>query len=134
MITEAALLASAPDDYMNAAQLAFFEQRLHDLRRETIEHIDHARAALASPPEVNDDGDRAQYEEDARIALRIVDRERQLLPKIEQALKRIKRGEYGYCLESGEPIGIRRLLIRPTAELCADIKAINEEHEKRYAG
>lgn len=133
MMTEQQLLASAEDDYMNAQQLAFFNARLIELRQETLAHIEQARQALASPPELNDDADRAQYEEDALIALRIVDRERKLLPKIDEALKRIARGEYGYCEESGEPIGLARLLIRPTAELCADIKAINEEKERRYA-
>lgn len=130
---ERTLKNSSPADYMNTEQLAFFAARLRKLKADTLAHIELARKTLASPPELNDDGDRAQYEEDARIALRIVERERKLLPKIDQALKRIARREYGYCEESGEPIGIARLLIRPTADLCADIKAINEEREKRYA-
>lgn len=79
MISEEALLADSLNEYMNAAQLAFFEQRLHELKRQTGEHIEEARSLLASPPELNDDGDR----------------ERKLLPKIDQALRRIKRGEYG---------------------------------------
>lgn len=133
MISEHALLMSPGADYMNPEQLAFFSAKLLRLKADTQAHIEAARKVLASPPELNDDADRAQYEEDARIALRIVERERQLLAKIDAALKRIAYGEYGYCAESGEPIGIKRLLIRPTAELCADIKAIKEEQEKRYA-
>lgn len=132
MLTQSQLLAAKSADYMNAQHLAFFEEKLRSLHTETLEHIETARQQLANRPELRDDADRAQYEEDARIALRIVDRERKLLPKIEKALKRIRRGEYGYCLETGEAIGIARLLIRPTAEYCADVKAISEERERHH--
>ena len=120
-------------DYMNAEQLAFFRDKLLALREDTMAHIEDAKVQLSSPPEMNDDLDHAQYEEDARIALRIMDRERLLLRKIEKSLQRISTGEYGYCLESGEPIGVERLMIRPTAEYCADIKALHEEKEKFFA-
>ena len=63
----------------------------------------------------------------------IVDRKSKLVKKIDFALRRIKTGEYGYCMETGEPIGIERLLIRPTAEFCADIKYINDDKEKHFA-
>lgn len=76
----------------------------------------------------------AQITEQSDIALRIVEREQRLLPKIQQALKRIRLGTYGYCLESGEPIGIPRLLARPTAEYCADVKALKEIKEHQYRG
>lgn len=133
MIDKQQLLAASETDYMNAEQLAFFENLLQELKCETQGHIEEARQSLAHPPELNDEGDRAQYEETARIALRIVDRERKLLPKIDEALRRIRLGEYGYCLESGEPIGIQRLILRPTAEYCADIKALKERKEQGYA-
>ncbi|WP_223427965.1 TraR/DksA family transcriptional regulator [Alcanivorax limicola] len=120
-------------DYMNAEQLAFFRDKLLALREDTVAHIEDAKAQLSSPPEMNDELDHAQYEEDARIALRIMDRERLLLRKIEKSLQRISTGEYGYCLESGEPIGVERLMIRPTAEYCADIKALHEEKERFFA-
>ena len=81
---------------------------------------------------MNDEADRASYEEESRLALRIVDRERRLLPKIEAAMKRIANSDYGYCLESGEPIGIPRLLARPTAELCAEVKTLNEQKELNF--
>lgn len=133
MLSEQQLLAEGEHAYMGSEQLAFFAARLGQLKQQTHAHIDQVRRELAVPPELNDDADRARYEEEAAIALRMLDRERQLLPKIDAALKRIARGEYGYCLDTGEPIGIARLLIRPTAELCAEAKAFNEEKEKRYA-
>lgn len=118
--------------YMNAQQLAFFSDRLLTLKRETLGHIHAAQKRLGERLELNDDADLAQYEEQSRMALRIVDRETKLLHKIDAALARIRAGEYGYCLESGEPIGIDRLLIRPTAEYCAEVKTQMEEKEKHY--
>lgn len=67
------------------------------------------------------------------IKLRLADREYKLLRKIDAALRRLHTGDYGYCLETGEPIGIERLLIRPTAEFGTDVKLISEEKEKFYA-
>jgi len=118
--------------YMNAQQLAFFSDRLITLKRETLGRIYAAQKRLGERLELNDDADLAQYEEQSRMALRIVDRETKLLHKIDAALARIRSGEYGYCLESGEPIGIDRLLIRPTAEYCAEVKTQMEEKEKHY--
>ena len=132
MLTKEALLAAPPEDYMNPDQLAYFRELLLALREETMDNIEGAKQQLANPPESNDDVDRAQYEEESRLALRIVDRERKLLPKIDAALRRIDLGEYGYCQESGEPIGIARLLVRPTAELSAEVKALSERRETIY--
>ena len=131
-MTRNEILKAPDDDYMNEAQLAFFRKLLEDLRTETMENIEAAKQQLASPPEMNDEVDRAAYEEESRLALRIVDRERRLIPKIEAALKRISSGDYGFCQESGEPIGIPRLLARPTAELCAEVKTLNERKELNY--
>lgn len=132
-MTEAELLAMSNDYYMNHEQLTFFENLLVELRSSTQKHIDEARQRIANPPEFNDEADRAQYEEDAAIALRIVDRESKLLPKINQALRRIHGKDYGYCEESGEPIGLKRLLLRPTAEYCAEVKTLKEQKERFYA-
>ena len=131
-MTKEALLAAHEDDYMNDAQLDFFQAMLISLKQKTMTHIEDMKAALSQPPEVNDEVDRAQYEEESRLSLRILDRERKLLPKIDKSLRRIKDKSYGYCLESGEPIGIPRLLIRPVSEYCADIKSINEDKEQHY--
>ncbi|MFT6550444.1 MAG: DnaK suppressor protein [Zhongshania marina] len=118
--------------YMNVQQLAHFSDRLLTLKRETLGHVYAAQKRLGERLELNDDADLAQYEEQSRMALRIVDRETRLLHKIDAALARIRAGEYGYCLESGESIGIDRLLIRPTAEYCAEVKTQMEEKEKHY--
>lgn len=119
--------------YMNAQQLAFFSRRLFALKEQTSGHIHAAHKSLGERPELNDEADLAQYEETSRMALRVIERETKLLRKIDKALKNIRTGDYGYCLESGEPIGIDRLLIRPTAEYCAEVKNQMEKKEKHYA-
>ncbi|MCX4193193.1 TraR/DksA family transcriptional regulator [Methylophaga sp. OBS1] len=128
---ETTLLNAAEEDYMNDEQLAFFDQRLQDLRKETLAEIESLREEITQA-RVSDMSDRATLEEEAIIAIRIADRKRQLIPKIDAARQRIRQGDYGYCLQTGEPIGIARLLIRPTAEYCADVKTINERKESHY--
>lgn len=128
---ETTLLNAAEEDYMNDEQLAFFDQRLQDLRKETLAEIESLREEITQA-RVSNMSDRATLEEEAIIAIRIADRKRQLIPKIDAARQRIRQGDYGYCLQTGEPIGIARLLIRPTAEYCADVKTINERKESHY--
>jgi len=132
MLTREALLQMSDEDYMSQPQLEFFRHFLMELRQETMDSIEDAKQRLANPPESNDEADRASYEEESRMLLRIVDRERKLLPKIDAALRRIDTGDYGFCLESGEPIGLPRLLVRPTAELCAEVKMLNERRERFF--
>lgn len=129
---EATLLAAPEVQYMNAEQLAFFDQRLQQLRAETLDEITAIKNQMLGNSQVSDVLDRAQQEEESQIALRIADRKRQLIPKIDAARQRIRNGVYGYCLQTGEPIGIARLLIRPTAEYCTDVKTINELKEGIY--
>lgn len=131
-LTEEQIKKAPEEDYMNNDQLQFFRHRLIELYEITSARIDDAKLQMANPPEINDEVDRAAWEEECSIALRIVDREQKLLPKIKQSLERIRRGEYGYCLESDEPIGIPRLLARPTAEYCAEVKADLEHKEHVY--
>ncbi len=126
------LLTASESEYMNAEQLAFFDHRLQQLRTETLDEISAVKTQMLGNSQVSDVLDRAQQEEEAQIALRIADRKRQLIPKIDAARQRIRSGEYGYCLQTGEPIGIARLLIRPTAEYCTDAKTINEQKEGLY--
>ncbi|WP_330110063.1 TraR/DksA C4-type zinc finger protein [Methylophaga thalassica] len=126
-----ALLAMDEADYMNAEQLAFFDARLLELRQETLDEIGASKVDI-NYERVSDVSDRATLEEEAQLALRLADRKRQLIPKIDKARQRIHQGDYGYCIESGEPIGLARLLIRPTAEYSTDIKNINEKRERRY--
>lgn len=133
MLTERQLRKAPIANYMNDEQQAFFKHRLLTLKQETQEHIEQIKQQLAHPPECNDEADRAQLEDDMAIKLRLADREYRLLRKIDDALRRLHNGEYGYCQETGEPIGIERLLIRPTAEFGTDIKLISEQKEKFYA-
>lgn len=126
-------LINAPDaDYMDTDQLVFFRELLVQLHDATRERIRDAKEQMLSPPDLSDLSDRASWEEQCAILMRIVDREQKLLPKIQQSLERIRLGEYGYCLETGEPIGIPRLLARPTAEFCADVKMCQEMKEHVY--
>ena len=131
-LTKEQVLAAPEDDYMNADQLAFFRQLLLDLHEATLVRIQEAKDQMTSDFDTSDECDRATWEEQSALSLRIADREQKLLPKIIQALERIRRQEFGYCLESGEPIGIARLLARPTAEYCAEVKAIKEQKEHHY--
>ena len=129
---EAAILQASEADYMNTEQLAFFDLRLRKLREETLQEIENIRQEIGHGNQVSDVSDRATLEEEAMLVLRIADRKQHLLRKIDAARQRIRSHEYGYCLESGEPIGIARLLIRPTAEYCTEIKTINEQREGSY--
>lgn len=132
MLTEKQIKRAPKKDYMNEAQLAFFKDRLLELKKETIGHIEEARLRLSEHERETDELDRALSEEENRLRLRIADRESKLLPKIDEALERIVTGEYGYCEETGEPIGVERLLLRPTATLCAEAKARQERMERNF--
>lgn len=132
VLTEEALLAAPESDYMNDAQLAFFKAKLIELHDSTRERIKEVKDQMLNRPDLADDSDRASWEEQCAISMRIVDREQKLLPKIQQALERMRLGHYGFCEETGEPIGIQRLLARPTAEFCADVKIFKEMKEHLY--
>ncbi len=125
-LDETSLLAMPKSDYMNAAQLAFFRARLLAMRAElernartTEEHL-HGTIALPDP------SDRATVEEEHALELRVRDRERKLLKKIDEALARIEDGSYGFCQETGEPISLPRLLARPTAGLSIEAQELRE--------
>lgn len=128
-------IVEAPEsEYMNEGQLEFFKNRLIELHNSTRERIRDAKEQMSTPLDLGDESDRASWEEQCAISMRIVDREQKLLPKIQQSLERIRLGTYGYCMESGDPIGIPRLLVRPTAEYCADVKIFKEKKEHLYRG
>jgi len=132
LLTKEEILAAASQDYMNEEQLAFFKHLLLELYESTLVRVREAKDQMSSSFDSSDVSDQATWEEQSSIALRIVEREQNLLPKIKQALARIRSHDFGYCLESGEPIGIARLLARPTAEYSADVKAIKEIKENNY--
>jgi len=126
--TEAEIIKMPKADYMNATQLKFFRERLLDLQKQLRENAgattEHLRELSFAP----DPADRATLEEEHALELRTRDRERKLLKKIDQALARIEDGSYGYCEETGEPIGLARLDARPIATLSLEAQ---ERHERR---
>ncbi len=132
LLTEAQLLAAPAKDYMNADQLGFFRQRLLDLKRELLENVRDTSEHLRETEAASDPSDRATQEEEQAIELRTRDRERKLLKKTDEALQRIDESNYGYCTESGEPIGVRRLLARPTATLSIEAQERRERMQKMY--
>ncbi len=116
------------ENFMNEFQLEFFRKKLLNWKLELLEEAidtkdDLSEEGLQRP----DMADRAQVESDASIKLRTRDRERKLINKIDSALRRIDLGTYGYCEETGDPIGIKRLMARPIASLCLEAQ---ERHEK----
>lgn len=131
-LSEKQILEAPEPGYMNADQLEFFRRRLVKLHDSTRARIEEAKDQMSTPISESDPNDRATSKEQSSIALRVVDREQKLLPKIQQSLERIRLGTYGYCLESDEPVGIPRLLARPTAEYCAEVKALKEIKEHQY--
>jgi DnaK suppressor protein len=132
-LTEAALLKMSDADYMNAAQLAFFRARLEALRDEMLSNAADTGEHLKENENFADPNDRATVEEENMLEQRVRDRERKLLKKINKALARIESGEFGYCLETGEPIGLPRLLARPTAEYSIEAQERHEKMEKLHA-
>jgi DnaK suppressor protein len=127
-----ALLSMSHQDYMNAQQLIFFRQRLETLRDDLLNNLASTGEHLRESEEMADPADRATQEEEHAIELRTRDRERKLLHKVESALNRIERKEYGYCEETGEPIGLRRLLVRPTATLTIEAQERHELRERQF--
>ena len=130
--TEAELLKMPESDYMNAAQLAFFRERLRQMEQELLANADETTEHLRETVIVPDPADRATIEEEHALELRTRDRERKLLKKVQQSLARIDEGEYGYCEETGEPIGVARLEARPVATLSLEAQERHERKEKTH--
>ena len=130
--TETELLRMSVKDYMNEAQLGFFRETLTNLREELMTNAGETSEHLRETPSVPDPADRATIEEEHALELRTRDRERKLMKKIEQSLARIESGEYGYCEETGEPIGIKRLEARPIATLSVEAQERHERRERVY--
>ncbi|WP_434057622.1 RNA polymerase-binding protein DksA [Aquariibacter lacus] len=132
-LSEAELLAMPEDAYMNEQQLDFFRAKLmqqkNDLLDNAGETTEHLREDTSIVP---DPADRATIEEEHALELRTRDRERKLLKKISQSISRIETGEYGYCDETGEPIGLGRLLARPTATLSLEAQQRREMKQKMF--
>lgn len=133
IISEDELLKMSEDDYMNDVQLAFFKNRLLELETELLQDAKETAEHLRETEVVPDPADRATIEEEHSLELRTRDRERKLLKKIRHCIALIESGDYGFCKETGEPIGVRRLLARPTAELTYEAQE-REEKRKRMFG
>lgn len=121
------------DDYMNADHLAFFRDKLLALREELIQKASVTTSHMQEHELAPDPADRASQEEEYALELRTRDRERKLLAKIQESLREIEEGDYGYCHDTGEPIGLRRLLARPTATLSVEAQERRERIKKQYA-
>jgi DnaK suppressor protein len=132
-LTDPEVIAMPDSEYMNEKQMAFFRLKLEALKRgildnagETTEHLREDTVVVPDP------ADRATIEEEHALELRTRDRERKLLKKIEQSIQRIDSGDYGYCDETGEPIGVGRLLARPTATLSLEAQQRRELKQKMF--
>lgn len=119
------------EKYMDLSQLEFFRTKLlewrHDLLKESFETIHHMQEQNQNEPDM---ADRASTETDRSLELRTRDRERKLISKIDEALRRIEEGSYGYCEDTGEPIGLHRLMARPIATLCIEAQERHEREER----
>jgi DnaK suppressor protein len=129
-MTEAELLAQPVDVYMNEAQQAFFRDLLLRQRAELQTRIAEEFLALREQEPSSDPSDIGTAEEQRQWQLRLLEREKKLLDKIDDSLDALARGEYGWCAETGEPIGLKRLLLRPTTTLCIEAKERQEQREK----
>nr|WP_242671362.1 RNA polymerase-binding protein DksA [Hylemonella gracilis] len=132
-LSDEELIAMPDSEYMNDKQLAAFRQRLQKLKQDILtnagETTEHLREDTVVVP---DPADRATIEEEHALELRTRDRERKLLKKIEQSIARIDASDYGYCDETGEPIGVGRLLARPTATLSLEAQQRRELKQKMF--
>ena len=135
-MSTATILAEKPDyrpsedeEFMNERQLEYFKQKLlnwkEDILRESRETLVHLQSETENHPDL---ADRATSETDRALELRTRDRQRKLISKIDEAIRRIEDGSYGYCEETGEPISLGRLEARPTATLSVEAQ---ERHERR---
>jgi DnaK suppressor protein len=131
-ITEAELRKAPVSEYMSQPQLDFFRGRLIEMQKELLEKADVTSEHLREHEVEPDPTDQATIEEEYALELRARDRERKLLKKIDESLRRIEDGSYGWCEETGEPIGIPRLLARPTATLTIEAQARRELKQKMY--
>ena len=132
LLTESELIKQPKAEYMSSAQRKFFKYRLLELQTQMRDNADATTEHLRELAVAPDPADRATQEEEHALELRTRDRERKLLKKIEAALLRLEDGSYGYCEETGDPIGVRRLLARPTATLTIEAQERRELKQKMY--
>ena len=133
IVDEKAYRPSEDEEFMNERQLEYFKQKLldwkDDILRESRETLSHLQTETENHPDL---ADRASSETDRALELRTRDRQRKLISKIDDALRRIEDGSYGYCEETGEPIALKRLDARPIATLSIEAQERHERREKVY--
>ncbi len=133
MLTEEEILNASDDDYMNNEQLSFFRQRLLDMRQSLTDPVESEQISSMDTERAADESDRATQEEQYWIQVHMKERESNLIRDIDKALHRIRTGDYGFCEDTGEEIGIKRLLIRPTSLYTAETQARRELQTRQYA-
>ena len=128
-------IPNAKEKYMSAKQKVYFKTRLIQWKNEIIEsnnkslHLNEADQEISSPDII----DQASSQTEKTIEMRTLNRQRKLLSKIDKAIKRIQDNTYGYCEETGEPIGVKRLIARPIATLSIEAQEKHEKNEKIFA-
>jgi DnaK suppressor protein len=133
MLTEEEILAAPEEDYMNDEQLAFFRQHLLEMRQSLEQGNQSEDEVQLDAERAADESDRATQEEQYWIQVRMKERETHLIRDIDKSLHRIRTGEYGFCEDTGDEIGIQRLLIRPTSRYTAEAQARRELQTRQYA-
>jgi DnaK suppressor protein len=131
-LTEADVLAMPEDQYMNAAQLDFFKSRLATIEMNLLDRARRTDSELAVGAAGADPVDRASAEEEHRMALTNRARDFDQLVEVRAAMGRIASGEFGYCSETGDPIGVARLLVRPTTVLTTEAQQRQEKTARRF--
>ena len=121
------------EDYMNEDHLAFFKELLTKLQEEIIDNASATTNHLQEQVVTPDPADRATLEEEYAVEVRTRERERKLLTKVQASLRQIEDGSYGFCKDTDEPIGLKRLLARPTANLSVEAQERREQVKKQFA-
>jgi len=131
-LTEPEILAQPESEYMSKDQLAFFKEKLIELRAQILHNATDTGEHLRDTEVATDPSDRATQEEEYTLELRTRDRERKLLKKVDKVLRMVDDGSFGWCEETGEPIGLARLIARPTATLSIEAQERRERMQKLY--
>ena len=131
-LTEAEVLTQPESEYMSKEQLAFFKEKLVELRGQILHNATDTGEHLRDNEVATDPSDRATQEEEYTLELRTRDRERKLLKKVDKVIRMVDDGSFGWCEETGEPIGLARLIARPTATLSIEAQERRERMQKLF--
>ena len=129
-LSRSVLLRQPKSHYMSAEQLNFFHRLLLQEHKKVSDTIESLRSDINQIEGEYDEADKASMEEENRLKFRMIERDVRLLKKIEQAIERIDKKQYGYCEKTGEPIGLKRLLLRPTTTFSIQAQTLKEKNKK----